>query len=66
MSIVQQDADEFIRDPEYVSDAHQRCLVQLEIAADKRTDTGYSKHWAMVDIEILRRVLDGYGYETRT
>lgn len=63
MSIVQQDADQFIRDPEYVARAIKRVLTNAErhVFSD-----GYHQHWTMVDIEILRRVLDGYGYETRT
>lgn len=65
MSIVQQDADEFIRDPEYVARAIKRVLIYAE---DGISDlpVGPHRHWAQIDIEILRRILDGYGYETRT
>ena len=65
MSIVQQDADQFIRDPEYVARAIKRVLNYAENRASD-LPLSYHLHWAMVDIEILRRVLDGYGYETRT
>ena len=65
MSIVQQDADELMSNPEYVARAIKRALIYAE---DGISDlpVGPHRHWATVDIEILRRVLDGYGYETRT